>query len=225
MLVDHLGILQTNFNGNVSVGIVSLATDSYALIPRNLPKRLVNQLHEVLKAQLVKTTVYQSHLIGILAAGNSNGLLTHFLTTDDEIKYLKKNLEIPVERLKSKLTVGNCILANDKGAIVASEFEKNVIQQIEDVLDVEVVSGQIVNSSLVGAIGTATNEGAMVHPMTTEKELKWISEGLKVQSDIGTVNRGVPYVSTGILINSQGCVTGEETTGPELARISQTFAL
>ena len=65
----------------------------------------------------------------------------------------------------------------------------------------------------------------MVHPMATEKELEWISGGLKVHSDIGTVNRGVPYVSTGILVNSKGCVTGEETTGPELVRISQTFAL
>lgn len=223
--MDHLVIIQANFNGIASIGIISLTTESYTLIPRNLPKRLVNQLGEVLKASIVKTTIYQSPLIGILAAGNSQGLLTHFLTSDDEIEYLKKELDIPVERLKSKLTVGNCILTNDKGAIVASEFEKNVIQQIEDILDVEVVPGQIVNSSLVGAIGAATNEGAMVHPMATEKELEWISEGLKVYSDIGTVNRGVPYVSTGIIVNSQGCVTGEETTGPELVRISQTFAL
>lgn len=220
-----MGILQNNFNGIASIGIISLATDSYAIIPRNLPKRLVNQLGEVLKVSIVKATIYQSYLIGILAAGNSKGLLTHFLTSDDEIEYLKKELDIPVEQLKSKLTVGNCILTNDKGAIVASEFDKDVIQQIEDVLDVEAVPGQIVNSSLVGASGVATNQGAMVHPMATEKELEWISEGLKVHSDIGTVNRGIPYVSTGIIINSQGCVTGEETTGPELVRISQTFAL
>ena len=127
--------------------------------------------------------------------------------------------------MKSKLTVGNCILANDKGAIVALEFEKDVIQQIEDILGVEIVAGQIVNSSLVGAIGVATNEGAMIHPMATEIELDWISEGLGCVADIGTVNRGIPYVSSGILVNSQGCVTGEETTGPELVRISQTFAL
>jgi translation initiation factor 6 len=193
-----LVIIQANFNGITSIGIISLATDSYVLIPRTLPKRLVNQLHEVFKTSIVKATIYQSHLIGILAAGNSHGLLTHFLTTDDEIEYLKKEIEIP---------------------------EKNVIKQIEDVLDVEVVPGQIVNSSLVGAIGAATNEGVMVHPMATEKELKWLCEILKVHSDIGTVNRGVPYVSTGILVNSRGCVTGEETTGPELVRISQTFAL
>ena len=218
-------IIQNNFNGISSVGIISLATDNYVLIPRNIPKRVVNKLQEALKAPIIKVSLYSSYLIGILAAGNSHGLLTHFLTSDEEIEYLKKELDIPVEQLKSKLTVGNCILTNDKGAIVASEFEKDVIQQIEDILDVEVVPGQIVNSSLVGASGVATNQGAMVHPMATEKELEWISESLSVPSDIGTVNRGVPYVSTGIIINSQGCVTGEETTGPELVRISQTFDL
>ncbi len=224
--MNHVVILQNNFNGIASIGIISLATDSYVLIPINLPRRLVNQLHEVFAAPVLKTTVYSSHLIGILAAGNSYGLLTHFLAGTDELKYLlKKQLDIPVENIKSKLTVGNCILTNDKGAIIAPEFEKEAKKQIEDVLNVEVVSGRIVNSSLVGAVGAATNEGAMIHPMATEQELEWVSEGLSVPSDIGTVNRGVPYVSTGILVNSRGCITGEETTGPELARISQTFAL
>ena len=218
-------ILQANFNGITSIGIISLATKNYVLIPRNLPQRLVHQLREVFKAPIVKTTIYQSYLIGILAAGNSNGLLTHFLTSDDEIEYLKQELGIPVDRLKSKLTVGNCILANDKGAIVADDFGQEDINQITDILNVEVLQGKIVNSSLVGAIGAATNEGAMIHPMAIEKELDWISEGLGCVADIGTVNRGIPYVSSGILVNSQGCVTGEETTGPELVRISQTFAL
>lgn len=224
--MNYVVIIQSNFNGISSIGIISLATESYVLIPRNLPKRVVNTLHEVFKAPIIKTSIYQSYLIGILAAGNKHGLLTHFLTSDDEIEYLKKEIGIPVERSKSKLTIGNHILANDKGAIVADDFDKEDIKQINDILNVEVLQGKIVSSSLVGASGAATNEGAMVHPMATEKELEWISEGLGgVPSDIGTVNRGVPYVSTGILVNSQGCVTGEETTGPELVRISQTFAL
>lgn len=218
-------ILQSNFNGITSIGIISLATDSYVLIPRNLPKRIINKLQEVFKTPIIPTSLYQSYLIGILAAGNKHGLLTHFLTSDDEIEYLKKEIGIPVERSKSKLTIGNHILANDKGAIVADDFDQEDIKQINDILNVEVLQGKIVDSSLVGASGAATNEGAMVHPMATEKDLEWISEGLKVHSDIGTVNRGVPYVSTGIIVNSQGCVTGEETTGPELVRISQTFAL
>jgi translation initiation factor 6 len=223
--VTFLVIIQRNFNGISSIGIISLATDNYVLVPRNLPKRVVNNLHEVFKAPIIKTSLYESHLIGVMAAGNSNGLLTHFLSSDDEIEYLKKEIGIPVERLKSKLTVGNHILTNDKGAIIADDFSQEEIKQITDVLNVEVLQGKIVNSSLVGSIGAASNEGAMVHPLATEKELEWISEGLKVHSDIGTVNRGVPYVSTGILVNSKGCVTGEETTGPELVRISQTFAL
>lgn len=223
--MNYVVIIQSNFNGISSIGIISLATDSYVLVPRNLPKRVVNKLYEVFKAPIIKTSIYQSYLIGILAAGNRNGILTHFLSSDDELKYLKKEIGIPVERLKSKLTVGNCILANDKGAIVADDFDQNDIKQITDILNVEVLQGKIVSSSLVGSIGAASNEGAMVHPLATEKELEWISEGLKVHSDIGTVNRGVPYVSTGILVNSQGCITGEETTGPELVRISQTFAL
>jgi len=54
-------------------------------------------------------------------------------------------------------------------------------------------------------------------------ELGWLSEKLGVPANVGTINRGIPYVSVGFFANSKGAVAGKNTTGPELQRLYQTL--
>jgi translation initiation factor 6 len=48
---------------------------------------------------------------------------------------------------------------------------------------------------------------------------------LGVPTSIGSVNRGVTYVRSGLVVNSHGAIAGRETTGPELDRIEEAFEL
>jgi translation initiation factor 6 (eIF-6) len=59
--------------------------------------------------------------------------------------------------------------------------------------------------------------------MVTDKELEDLSDFFKVIGDVGTVMHGSPFVGVGLAGNIHGIVTSSDTTGPELARISQTF--
>ncbi len=54
-------------------------------------------------------------------------------------------------------------------------------------------------------------------------EKKLLQDVLKAQVDVGTINGGVPYVSSGLLANDNGTIIGNLTTGPEIVMISNVL--
>jgi translation initiation factor 6 (eIF-6) len=49
---------------------------------------------------------------------------------------------------------------------------------------------------------------------------------LKVDEvDVSTVNRGVPYLGSGAIVNDNSGIFGNECTGPELQRITSVLQL
>ena len=53
--------------------------------------------------------------------------------------------------------------------------------------------------------------------------MKKIQEFLKVKVDVGTTNYGSPFVKAGLLVNSNGFIASEISSGPELGRIAEVF--
>ncbi len=208
------------------MGAFSFANDSFAIIPPDVPRKVEEVFEENLQVEVHQATVAGSVLLGILVAGNNRGLLLPNSATDDEVDVIKRLGGVRVERLQTKLTaLGNLILANDHGALVYPSFDEKTVKTISSVLQVEAKKGSITGGGLVGSNGVATNRGVLVNPLAKEKDLNLLKEVLKVQADVGTVNRGIPYVRTGMTANSKGAVVGDETTGPELARIIDTLQI
>jgi len=175
---------------------------------------------------LVMSTVATLDAVGIMSSANSNGIIVPYTTTDEELAQLRKSSEVPVDWIDSKMTaLGNIVLANDNGAICHPEFDSAARQKISDVLDVEVVPGTVARLPIVGSNTIATNVGAVVHPLATEEEMEMIAELLKVDVEAGTVNRGSPYTRLGVIANTDAMIVGSETTGVELAHISQVLGL
>ena len=56
-----------------------------------------------------------------------------------------------------------------------------------------------------------------------EKEFSKIESTLMLKGGSGSVNMGNPYVRSGIISNSKGCVIGGETSGVEVMRIDSTL--
>jgi translation initiation factor 6 len=98
-------------------------------------------------------------------------------------------------------------------------------KKIEDCLGVETEYSEIANLNIVGSCGVATNNGCLLHWDVKEDEMKVVEDLLKVDVDIGTVNFGSPFVKSGLIANSKGCLLGEKTTPPELARIMEALNL
>ena len=81
----------------------------------------------------------------------------------------------------------------------------------------------VASYDLVGSVVAATNSGAIVHPEALDSELEQINSILRVKASLGTVNGGVPFVSSGIVANSKSLVVGSLTSGPELVMLGQAF--
>jgi len=143
---------------------------------------------------------------------------------DEELEHLQTALGCPVTPVKSKLTaLGNLILANDHAALVSRGFAKTELEVIRDTLGVEVESRTVARSDLVGSYCVVTNRGLLAHPDVSEDELAELGSFFAVNTGVGTINCGVPYVSIGLLAASHATAAGFETTGPELMRITETF--
>ena len=217
-------IARTNFEGDSNVGAYGIATDRFVFVSPNMSEKSLGDLERVFNLPLIQSTVATLDAVGLMSAATSNGILVPYTTTDEELKRLKKNSEVNVDWIDDRMTaLGNIIAANDHGAICHPDFSTKSIQKISEVLGVEVVPGTIAKLPIVGANSVITNQGAVVHPLATDEEMDHISELLKVHIEVGTVNRGSPYTSLGVLANADGMIAGSDTTGVELAHISQVL--
>ncbi|MBX5328554.1 MAG: translation initiation factor IF-6 [Candidatus Bathyarchaeota archaeon] len=212
-----MAIYLSTIVGSVSIGVYSLATDKIVIVPRIVPSKKAERLHEWLKVKLVHTTIGGSILVGALACANSNGILLPHFIKEEELNAIKSTFEGNITIMETKKTAyGNLVLTNDHGAIVDPRLKTPEIQKISETLCVEVVAGEIAGLPYVGSLGVATNKGVLVHPMLKDSERKLLEEVLKVPVEVGTINCGIPYVGTGLIGNSYAAVAGAMTTGPEM---------
>ncbi|UCC58837.1 MAG: translation initiation factor IF-6 [Candidatus Bathyarchaeum sp.] len=210
--------------GTSSIGVYSLVNDKIAIIPPQVPETKRLKVEEWLKVKVVATTVGKSVIIGALACSNSNGIVLPPFAREDEIEAIKSASDLNVTVMDTKKTAyGNIILANDNGAVADPRLKRGILSKIEDTLGVEVVSNEIAGLPYVGSLAAATNKGVLAHPMLKEEERKVLKDVLKVPVDVGTINCGIPYVSTGLIGNSNGAVVGSMTTGPEMFIIGQAL--
>lgn len=212
--------------GNSNIGVYVFATDSYVLVPKGIEADKKEVIADIFKVEPVETTIAGTRLVGVLAGGNDKGLLLPSNIEDEELRFLKKSLGdgVVIERLPSRNNaVGNLIAANSKAALVYPDMERNAVKIIRDVLDVEVFERPIAGVSTVGSVIAVTSRGGLVHPDATEEEVEFLTEVFGVPFLTGTVNFGVAFVRTGLAANSRGAIVGEDTSGPEIARIQMAL--
>jgi translation initiation factor 6 len=220
-------ILKAQVYGGSLIGVYLAANNSYVLYPSNLLKETISRFESTFEESMYPLTINNSILLGVYSAGNKYGIIIPHLIRDDELEnlkaYLDNSAQIGILRSLDN-AFGNLILCNDSGAIISSLL-KNYQKEIEDVLSVETVVYDFADSYLPGSISIANSKGCLVHPLTTDDEIDYISSILKVETDVSTVNRGIPYVSSGAIVNNKSGIFGVDCTGPEMMRLSNILQL
>ncbi len=220
-MVIHIMDLQ----GSPNIGVYTLTTNNFTIIPVKLSKSKNHKICESLKVEIMETTFGGTFLIGVLASANSNGIVMPHYVSDKEVEPLKK-FDLICERIKGKKNAfGNLILVNDNGAIIDPSLmkETKVVKRIKDALGVEIVKGTVAGLSYVGSLAVVTNKGVLTHPLIEDDERVLLKEVLKVPVDEGTVNLGVPLIASGLMANDHGALVGNLTTGPEMFIIGNTL--
>lgn len=222
-------ILSLNFFGDCNIGLFGKSCDSFCLISSIIPEEIKRKIEDLLKVRVFSLSIAETEFIGLFLSFNSNGILAPKIVNERERKILeniKNEMEINLAFLKTKHTaIGNLVICNDNGAIVSKLFRKDEKRVIEDCLDVEAEYCKIAGLDIVGSCGLATNKGCLLHRDSSEKEIEIVEKILKVEVGIGTVNFGSPFVSSGIISNSNGILIGEKTTGAEITRIMEAFKI
>ena len=224
-------ILMTNIFGHNHVGVYMAVNNVFGLLPSTILSPTEEKIKDVFTQPMFELAINNSNLLGVYTASNKNGIIVPHIIRDDELESLEaniKNLDISYEIgiLKSlDNAFGNLILCNDKGAIISS-FLKEHKNKIEDILGVETMVYEFANNYLPGSIAIANNHGCVVHPLSSDSEIEIIGDLLKISEiDVSTVNRGIPYISSGALVNDKGGIFGLNCTGPEMQRMTLVLDL
>jgi translation initiation factor 6 len=219
-----LGLYLVEIYRSPNVGIFLRANDRFLLAPKGLAGTKSQKLAEDLRVTPCFISIEGTRLLGPLAVMNNKGLLVSRMIEDYEIQEIVAKTGLPVARFDSKYTaVGNLVAANDKGAVVSPILDPKAVAQVKDFLDVEVLRLTISEYVQVGAVTVATNRGAAVYPKLTESEVREVGDVFGVEAYPASINGGIPFLSSGLVANSDNAVAGNLTTGPELVFLTKAL--
>ncbi|MEM1777663.1 MAG: translation initiation factor IF-6 [Acidilobaceae archaeon] len=219
-------VMKLSLNGNPNIGVYIHASDNYVIVPPGVGEKEIKLVSEVLNVDnIVETTIFSMRLIGVLVAGNNNGLLLPRTINDDEYRRIREALrDINIAVLDTnENALGNLVASNSRAAVIYQYADSKTTKIIEDTLGVEVIKMQICNVSVVGSVLVVTDRGGLVCPEASDDEVKNLNSIFKVPVLQGTVNFGVSFIRVGLIANSMGAIVGEDTTGPEIARIQSAL--
>ncbi len=218
-----MGIYKYNIYRTPNIGIFLKCNDKFFLAPNGLADSKINRLESLLNVKGIRTSIAYTRLLGPLIAMNNNAMIVPRIIEEIELEALKSTgLEIIVLDIK-QTSIGNLFAMNDKAIIASPELPKDAINYLKDRLGIEVVSMYLASYHQIGACIVCTNRGAAVHPRVSDEELNRVMDILKVYAEPVTVNGGVPFVSSGMVVNSNNVIVGDLTTGPELVMLSRIF--
>jgi len=207
-----------------NIGVYINANDDFLLLPMGFAQTKAEKLGDYLKAEIIYSSVANTRLLGALMVMNNNGILLPKTAYTDEYEFLKKETKMEIGVLDSKYSaLGNVICANDKGAIVSPWLSKEDCKTIEQVLGVEVLQKRIAGFNQTGAVMVANNSGAAIHPEADEEDMKTFANVMGVKIEQTTINNGIPYVTSGIVVNNHAVVVGSMTSGPEIMMLTRAF--
>jgi len=219
-----LDIIKYDVYSGPNIGVFTSVNDKFVFVPNGFAKTKAENLAHHLQTEYLMTPVANTRLLGVLMVLNNHGILLPKTSSPDEIANLRKYTDLNVKILDTKYNaLGNLICVNDKGGIISPIVEKEYIKEIEDTLDIEVMQKRIAGYYQVGAVMEANNLGGVIHPEADEEDIKNFSNVLGVNIEPTTINGGIPFVSSGMLANSNAVVVGNLTNGPEIMMLTRAF--
>lgn len=222
--------VRCQFENNNEIGVFSLLTNSYGMVAVGGSENFYSVFEAELSDHIpvIHATIAGTRIIGRMCVGNNKGLLCPNTTTDQELQHIKNSLpdSVVVQRCEDRLSaLGNCIATNDYVSLVNTDLDSETIDVISDVLGTEVFRHSIAGESLVGSFCKFTNQGGLVHPMTSVSDQDELSSLLQIPLVAGTVNRGSQLVGAGIVANDWSAFCGFDTTSTELQLMETIFKL
>ncbi|ACV24146.1 translation initiation factor eIF-6 [Methanocaldococcus fervens AG86] len=122
---------------NTALGNLILTNDKGSLISVEL-KDFKKEIEDALNVEVEVGTIAELPTVGSNAVVTNKGCLTHPLVEDEELEFLKSLFKVEYigkgTANKGTTSVGACIIANSKGAVVGGDTTGPELLMIEDAL-------------------------------------------------------------------------------------------
>lgn len=213
--------------GNTNIGVYLVATDKFVLYTSVIREKTLSLVADIFKVPLIPI-MNDLTVIGTVILANNTGIVLSSLFNQESVTALQQELpEINISTLKNEYyAIGNTGVSNDNATILSPIINKENTKLIEDTLDTEIIQRQLGGTDLVGSLVRTTSEAAAIGLYIREEEIEDLKSILKIsKAEYTTVNRGFYFPSSGLIVNKNGILCGEQTTGIELARIADLFLL
>ena len=213
----------TSFNGNPNIGLFGYASNEYCLLGDDVRMKVAKRIAETLNVQLHRVSIAGTSLMGVFCAGNSKSMIIPSIAFDEEMKKLDK-AGIRYEVIETRFTaLGNNVLANDHGCLVNPDMEDEAIKQIENALRVKVKRATIAGLNTLGSLAVLNRHGCLANYDISEDETQEIRKVLKLKTLPSSINRGNPYVKSGLILNDLDYVVGDQSTGVEIGEVENAL--
>lgn len=220
-------INKIRFLGSVNIGLYAKASNYILLYYAGIIKRRLNEIVSGLEVTPIPVRPLNTRVISPFIVLNNRGvLISKYMDPDfkENIKMSIKDKGVNYVELDVKYTaIGNLIVVNDKAALVSPIIPYKIRKTISDELDVEVSAMTIGRASYVGSLMIVNNKGGLVAPFIKDDEYDYIKSLFNINLSAGTINNGIPFISSGIILNDKAIYVGDDTVGRELLVISQAF--
>jgi translation initiation factor 6 len=202
------------------VGIFAIATEKFVLVPKTISAKEERVVKGLFGADIIKASIANSGLLGVLAAGNSRGIVAGSVIEGREEKELLE-AGVRVKTIENFSAVGNLLAVNDSKGICPNAFSEKQRKEIERFLGVELMEATIAGSDVVGAGIVATNRGFVLNKTASAKEAEEIEKHFGIKGTKATANAGDCFLGNSLVANGENALAGINTTGFELSRIDE----
>ncbi|USN45252.1 MAG: translation initiation factor IF-6 [Candidatus Woesearchaeota archaeon] len=212
-----------NFSGNPTIGLYGFATDRFVILGPEVPEEIREDIERILQVPVLTTTIIGTSLVGAFLSGTEEKLLVPSIIDKKELEKLH-TLPCDVFVLKTKLTcLGNNILIGKKAVLIHPEFPESIRKEIETFLGKPTQYFTYEHIEAVGSIAVINGNKGLFASILPDEELVALEKLLGVEITTGTVNKGNPFVRSGIIANKHGFVIGSLSGGPEITNADEAL--
>jgi len=216
-------VLKESIRNSPFLGIFCTVTEKIAIFPASSESKEIKKISEALEVEPIRASIAESSLWGVLAKGNSRGIVVPEIMEKREIECLE-SIGVKVKAIKGNLALGNLIATNDSKAILSPAIPKKQREEIQKFLGVESIESKIAGGELAGSCIVLTDRGFLASNNTKKEELEKLRAFLGLEGKATTANCGDSFIGNSVIANSKAVIAGSLTTNIELLKIQEALA-
>ncbi len=211
---------KTKINNTPYLGVYSVCTDDFCIVPSNILKKEEAILEKYLKTKIIKTSVNDSPLIGVYLLSHKDKIIaSKNVLKENEISILEK------EGIKIKIineeynALGNLVSFNSNYGFSSNLLSSKSITEISSFFKVPIEKKKILSLDILGSTLYANDYLFLVNPNILEKDFNYFKEKFKVEGIATTLNYGGLFVKNDLIANKNAVLVGDNTSNIELMKV------